>query len=266
MISILIIVPTLNSYKLLAPLVESLQAQTLDTWRLVFIDGPSNQAHRNWLELVCLRDPRFQWRTQEDIEGGIFGAMNQGFSIAKHSDDWLLFWGSDDRAASPFCLERAARILMNCNKASLMPDMLVCSGIYFSSKDSDDNSNARDYTRRSRFVWRSSYAFSLFCGSTPPHQATLIGPGARRKQNRYDTRYLLAADLDFFLSLSRFSDLNVVVNDLDLVLMGDSGVSAKQNRRRLSEVIRAYRQRFGFRWLIPFMFRYVQRIHSTFIL
>lgn len=266
MISILIIVPTLNSYKLLPPLVESLQAQTLDTWRLMFIDGPSNQAHRNWLELLCLQDPRFQWRAQEDIEGRIFGAMNQGFSLANHTDDWLLFWGSDDRAASPFCLERAARRLMDCKAGFHIPDMLVCSGIYFSSKSSHDNANAHDYTRRSRFAWRFSYALSLFFGSTPPHQATLIGPGARKKQNRYDTSYFLAADLDFFLSLSRFPDINVIVEDLDLVLMGDSGVSALQNKRRIGEVIRAYRQRFGFRWLVPFLLRYVQRVHSTFSL
>lgn len=266
MISILIIVPTLNSYKLLPPLVESLQAQTLHTWRLIFIDGPSNETHRNWLDLVCLQDPRFEWRPQEDIEGGIFGAMNQGFSLAKHTDDWLLFWGSDDRAASPYCLERAAQILVNCSGASHTPDMLVCSGIYFSSKNSDVHSNVHDYTRRSRFVWRYSYALSLFCGSTPPHQATLFGPGTRRKQNRYDTGYLLAADLDFFLNLSRFRDIEVIVDDLDLVLMGDSGISAKQNKRRLREVIRAYRQRFGLNWLIPFMLRYAQRVFSMFVL
>ncbi|MEY4353083.1 MAG: hypothetical protein RLZZ609_1324 [Cyanobacteriota bacterium] len=264
MIRILIIVPTLNSHKLLPPLVESLKSQTLDTWRVVFIDGPSNKAHRTWLEFLCLQDPRFQWVAQNDNDRGIFGAMNQGFSLAENTNDWLLFWGSDDRAASPSCLEEAARRLMKYDKISGRPDMLVCSGIYFSSKYSDNNLNTNDYTRRSRFVWRFSYVSSLFYGSTPPHQATLIGPGARSKRNKYDTSYCLAADLNYFLNLSKFADINVVVEDLDLVLMGDSGVSAMQSKRRLREVMRAYRQRFGLKWWIPFLLRYVQRIHSTF--
>ncbi|MFN9531145.1 MAG: glycosyltransferase [Cyanobacteriota bacterium] len=264
MISILIIVPTLNSYKLLPPLVDSLKSQTLDTWRVIFIDGPSNKAHRTWLEFVCLHDPRFQWVAQNDTEGGIFGAMNQGFSIAEHTNDWLLFWGSDDRATSPSCLEEAARKLMICDKASDIPDILVCSGIYFSSRNSHNIIKTRDYTRTSRFAWRSSYISSLFYGSTPPHQATLIGPGARSRQNKYDTSYLLAADLNYFLNLSKFSDIKVLVHDLDLVLMGDSGISAKQSKRRLREVMRAYRQRFGLKWWIPFLLRYVQRIQSAF--
>jgi glycosyltransferase involved in cell wall biosynthesis len=261
MISILIIVPTLNSYKILPPLVDSLQRQTLDCWRVMFIDGPSHQVHRNWLEQLCTEDPRFQWQAQVDIDGGIYGAMNQGFLIADRSIDWILFWGSDDRASSPWCLERAVNRLNQSGLTDAKPDLLVCTGRYFSSEDSGEK-RIDKYTRRSRFNMRHGYAKSMFLGSTPPHQATLIGVKARQRLHRYDTSLRLASDLNYFLELSRFADIDVLVEDLDLVLMGDSGVSAQQNSRRIQEVMKVYKRRFGFWWWIPFLLRYLQRLKT----
>lgn len=262
MISILIIIPTLNSYKSLPSLVQSLQAQTLQQWRVLFIDGPSEQNHRDWLKRLCQEDPRFQWQVQSDINSGIYGAMNQGFANADPDSDWILFWGSDDMAASTSCLEQVAFKLEEFYEGRNSPDLYICTGKYFSSDMKNKTNDPLVYTRLSRFIWRNSFEKSLFCGSSPPHQATLIGPNAREKLNEYDTTFRLAADLDYFLRISRFQDLKVIVDNIEIVLMGDSGVSAKQNNRRLSEVIRAYRTRFRGRWWIPFSLRYLQRFQS----
>ena len=54
--SILIIVPTLNSYKILPNLVNSLKKQTSDFWRLLFIDGDSNDKHKNYLDSLCSKE------------------------------------------------------------------------------------------------------------------------------------------------------------------------------------------------------------------
>ena len=53
-------------------------------------------------------------------------------------------------------------------------------------------------------------------------------------------------------------------SDLELVHMGDGGVSGQQTRRRLAEVRRAYQRAFGIFWAVPFLLRYGQRILSRF--
>ena len=89
--SLLIIVPTLNSYELLPRLVSSLQEQTMRDWRLLLIDGPSGSDHREWLHLCFATDLRCSWVEQVSQHQGIFGAMSQGFAAA-HPEDWVLFW------------------------------------------------------------------------------------------------------------------------------------------------------------------------------
>ena len=129
------------------------------------------------------------------------------------------------------------------------PDLVVCRGHY-------------ENGRASVFRWRHSYRRSLFLGSTPPHQATAIGPGARRRLPGYSEGFRLSADLDHFLRLSAFPDLRVERLDLELVGMGSGGVSGVQTRRRLEEVRRAYRRAFGAAWPVPYLLRYGQRLLS----
>jgi glycosyltransferase involved in cell wall biosynthesis len=264
MISVLVIVPTLNSYKLLPGLVSSLRDQTLNCWRVVFIDGASGSFHQEWLDLLCKEDSRFQWEPQGEDERGIFGAMNQGFRLAR-PNEWVLFWGSDDRAASSTVMEKASHEITKMLETGCQPDLYVCAGRYFSIDNTGYNDKTT-YTRQSRFLWFGSLRKSLLWGSTPPHQATLFGPAARNKISSYALGFRLAADLDYFLRLSSHSNVDVVVDNYDLVFMGDSGVSASNNKRRFYEVYMAYRRTFGIRWFFPFVMRYLQRIQSILFL
>jgi glycosyltransferase involved in cell wall biosynthesis len=243
-----VVVPTLDSHALLPRLVDSLQSQSWPHWRLHFIDGPSSPAHREALRRFSGVDARIRWTPQAPQEQGIFGAMNQGAAAAPPRA-WILFWGSDDWAAGSTVFERVAARLLALEGAGPTPDILVCRGLY------EDG-------RPSAFRWRHSYRRSLFLGSTPPHQATLIGPGARRRLPRYADGFRLSADLDHFLQLSANPDLGVVCLDLELVVMGSGGVSGVQTRRRLQEVRRAYRRAFGGLWPVPFLLRYAQRLLS----
>lgn len=251
---IFFVVPTLNSHRLLPRLVASLQQQTFPGWRVLFIDGPSGPEHRAYLDQLCCRDARFRWQPQEASEPGIFGAMNQGFSAAA-PHEWLLFWGSDDWAAAEDVCARAVAALA---APTPQPDLLVCRGRYVSSPPGGATPG-----RSTALRWRGTYRRSLFLGSTPPHQATLIGPSARQRLARYAPGFRLSADLDYFLQLSRWPDLRVQVLDLELVHMAPGGVSGVQHRRRLQEVRRAYRRAFGWRWPVPFLMRYLQRIISA---
>ena len=258
-LSLLILVPTLNSYFLLPRLISSLQKQSWPHWRLLFIDGLSDSAHRQWLQQCCVRESRCRWVVQDPSELGIFGAMNQGFSFAGPTD-WLLFWGSDDWAAAPTVLAEVATALETALLNGTAPDLLVCRGRY---ADALSGSLARDTVfQPAGFLDSTAYRRALLLGSTPPHQATLFGPGARQCLARYASGFRLSADLDYFLQLRRHPGLCVQCLDLELVRMADGGVSGQQTQRRLKEVRRAYRRAFGRYWWFPFLMRYLRRFTS----
>ena len=254
-----LIVPTRDSTSLLPRLVHSLKGQTVHDWRVTFIDGSNGAQHQAWLDRLCHEDGRFQWRRQSPEQPGIFAAMNEGFALAAPSD-WLLFWGSDDWAAAPDVLERLRGCLESCSQQGAPPDLLVCRGRYYRL---EEGSRPRPI-RSTAFHWRHSYRRSLLLGSTPPHQATLIGPGARGRLDRYAEGFGLSADLDYFLQLSLQPGLSLCCSDLELVHMGAGGVSGQQTRRRLAEVRRAYRRAYGTLWILPFVLRYLQKISERF--
>jgi len=252
-----LIVPTLDSHRLLPRLVTSLQRQSWPHWRVLFIDGPSGPEHQAWLEALCHRDRRFTWQPQDPALPGIFGAMNQGFRSAP-PEHWLLFWGSDDWAAGPTVLEEALKATRPSTPGGGPPDLVVCSGRYVGT----GQDRATRLGRRTAFSHCRAYRLSLFLGSTPPHQATLIGPGARHRLDHFAEPFRLSADLDYFLQLSACPELSARCLDLELVHMAEGGASGQQTRRRLQEVALAYRRAFGWLWGIPYLLRYARRLWS----
>jgi len=268
-VSLLIVVPTLNSYVLLPQLVRSLQAQSITDWRLLFIDGPSLPDHRRWLQECCDTDSRCSWVEQEPERRGIFGAMSQGFDAAG-PEDWLLFWGSDDWAASSTSL---ASLISAVNVEGEFPDLVVSGGRY---SDAVGELGRRTVFATSvisqantSLAWRdlnaATFRRCLFFGATPPHQGTLFGPGAVQRIRSYRKGLRLAADLDYFLRLSVCDPLRVRVLNLELVHMADAGVSGQQTLLRLHEVRQCYQRAFGAFWWFPFLFRYIRRLVSRFV-
>lgn len=190
--------------------------------------------------------------------------MNQGFAAAEGRASWLLFWGSDDWAGSPTVLAEAMAPLEQAAGEASWPDLLICRGRYADAQGrlgraTVFEAGSRENGKRPGHRYRRA----LWRGSTPPHQATLIGPSARRRLDRYAPGFRLSADLDYFLQLARHPDLSVQLLDLELVHMADGGVSGQQTRRRLREVHRAYRRAYGWLWWMPFLARYSQRLASA---
>ena len=185
--------------------------------------------------------------------------MNQGFAEVAHSD-WLLFWGSDDWAAGPTVLAQLVAALEHSASQGNTPDLLVCRGRYAVAAS---GALARTTEFQPAGVLATdAYRRALWFGSTPPHQATLFGPGARRRLARYAPGFRLSADLDYFLQLSLIPKLLVQSLDLELVYMADAGISSQQPQRRLREVQRAYQRSFGWLWWWPFLARYIRRVAS----
>jgi hypothetical protein len=189
--------------------------------------------------------------------------MNQGFALAAHTDicpDWLMFWGSDDWAATPTVFADVVAALRSFGPDSSKADLVVCRGRY-----ADALSGALG--RRTSFsalglLHTATFRRVLFFGSTPPHQATLFGKGARQQLNHYAHGFRLSADLDYFLQFSLIPKLLVQSLDLELVHMADAGISSQHTKRRLQEVQRAYQRSFGWLWWWPLLARYIRRVAS----
>ena len=248
--SFAIIVPTKDSSALLPGLVRSLMLQTARSWRVIFVDASSLPGEQQYLDNLVRSDSRFSLVKQVSTDTGIYGAMNIGFNLVNEAE-WALFWGSDDWVATPDSLQ----LLLN-NLVEQQCDLLVCRGRYMRSKPD----GAFTIDRATSFRWFFSYRLSLLLGSTPPHQCTLIGPGARRLLPQYNDKYRIAADLDYFLTLARYSSCRVRKSKVLLVSIAVGGISGLQHRLRFHEVSAASRNALSAFWMIPFQLRYLQRL------
>jgi hypothetical protein len=221
---------------------------------VILVDASSLPGERLFIEELVRADSRFSWVPQPADGSGIYGAMNIGFHLLEPKE-WVLFWGSDDWASTPRSLQEALSepSIQDC-------DLLVCRGRYVRPEPE----GAQHLDRATSFRWILSYRLSLFLGSTPPHQCTLIGPGARRLLDRYDVQFRIAADLDYFLHLARCRSCRVRTSPALLIDIGVGGVSGVEHRRRFQEVTVAYRRAFSLFWLIPFLMRYFQRLATLF--
>ena len=254
-----IIVPTLNSYKILINLVNSIESQTWKKWEVIFVDGDSNQDHINYLRELCNKDKRFTFYRQSKSKTGIFGAMNQGIEIID-KNSWFLFLGSDDKLRDDFTLEK-----LNITINSLGPkniDLLVCRGIYFNIKkniytrDAYFTNNNRDY-----LLNHEEYKKLIFKGYTPPHQTTLFNGQSKIISERYNEDFRIAADLELFCRLAQSrKNLSIATIKLETIIISTGGISNINHFLRLKEVIKCYLIYFKFNLFFPFFCRYYNRL------
>ena len=253
-----IIVPTLNSYKILINLVDSIKSQTWNNWEVFFVDGESNHNHTNYLKKLCFGDKRFLFYKQSKTYKGIFGAMNQGIEIID-KNSWFLFLGSDDKLRDNYTLEKL-NIKIN-SFGSNNIDLLICRGIY-----SDIRNN--NYTRDAYFINKKndsilnleSYKKLIFKGFTPPHQTTLFNGNSEIISEKYNENFKVAADLEFFCRLAQSKKKLCIANvPLEIICISTGGVSNKNHFLRVKEVILCYLKYFKFRFIFPFFRRYYNR-------
>lgn len=254
------VIPTLNSWKTLPNLIDSLQSQKYKNWRVLFVDGESNQSHKNFLQELNNHDSRFNIINETKKDKGIYGAMNDGFLYAEDYE-WIFFIGSDDFLASPNVL---FEINNSIKKINLDLDLFICKSAYLYEKQRNIKRISSFFNTKKNLVFFDSkkYRKLLFLGFTPPHQSTFFSPKLRKLINEYNTNFQLAADLDYFLNLKKFNHLKIAVFDFLSVKMSDQGISGKLTRKRLCEVFLAYRKAYGFLWILPFTLRYINRIKS----
>jgi len=205
-IRIKIIVPTYNSYKKLGRLVSSLFFQTFQNWELVFVDGDSTKKHKDALLKYSMQDERISILSQEVSNRGIFGAMNQGFSLPD-SNSWIFFWGSDDWLPHQNVLYDVVSRIKKIGDKNKICDLLICNARYA-------NYQSQKLLRKSKFYFFRNFRFSMFLGFSPPHQACLISPSLKKYLNSFDENLSLSADLSYFLEISNKKDLSIQLFDM----------------------------------------------------
>ena len=260
---ILIIIPTLNSYKILNKLIDSLNNQSYKEWRAIFVDGRSDQKHKKWLMNKCNNNNSFKYLQQNQKSKGIYGAMNDGFKQAS-KDEWIFFWGSDDWAFSNKSFEILSNQIMNEIRLKSTPSIIISKAIYVKKNGNKTGriSQFRNHGIIKNTISTKKFRNALFWGSVPPHQGALIGPEAHKILNSYSNKYQLASDLDYFLRISQINRLKIKLSEEIIVCLSEGGISGKQNLKRSKEVFFLYFKYFNKFWFIPFFSRYIKRLYS----
>ena len=252
------VVPTLNTYLILPKLIKSIKDQSWKKWSLSFVDGQSTPEHHKWLINTCKQDSRLKVLKQEKKFKGIFGAMNQGIENIEENE-WILFWGSDDWAASSDVLKT---ITDKVNSYSNKFDLVVCKGKYVDNKSRGFSRDSNFFNNKfANILNKRSFREKLFFGMTPPHQATLFSSRALKKLSVFSDRLMLASDLDYFLKFSQIKNISILVINIHLVNMSTSGISTQKNKLRLKEVFFSYKNSFGVFFITPLIMRYVRKIY-----
>lgn len=250
---LLIIVPTLNSYKLLTRLVNSLKRQTSKEWSVLFVDGESNKRHKLWLDNTCKNDNRFNWIQQSNFKNGIYGAMNTGIQDKKEFS-WLLFWGSDDWCSSSEVVSNLLNELNQEKKSGNEIDLFINKARYYSK----NLKRGRDF--KFKFI-SQNLKKSLFFGEVPAHQGVVFN--SRLFQNNlYLNQLRIASDLEFFLRLSQ-KNIDVKYSNKTIVNMLEGGTSQKFFIKKIKEVISIYINYFGILFIVPFTMRYFKKIFNA---
>ena len=256
---ILFVIPTLNSYYLLPRLVKSIQRQTFKNWQILFIDGESNDIHKKWINDFCSKEKKARIIYQDKNNPGIYGAMNIGFKEAK-DNEWILFWGSDDWAASKHILQDIFLTLIDLNSINNLPSLLFLQGNYISNKNFKKTRKTL-INLPQKLIWCKELRRNLFFGKIPPHQTTLFGPDIRSIKSEYNIKYKLAADMDYFLSITKSKDMTCFYAPITIVNLLEGGISNKMNILRLQEVFEIYFKNFGIYSIFPFLLRYLRKIY-----
>lgn len=259
--SLLLIVPIKNSSNLVIDFINRIKLQSFKNWNVILIDGNSEKKHINRIKDKIKNQKKFLLVKQDKKNLGIYGAMNMGIKLAKENQ-WLMFWGSDDRPSNHYVFENIMQFI-NQNLDLIKTrenNLVICKANYFDLEE-------KKFIRRSLFAMNNKkeilikekeFLKRLFLGECPPHQATLFK--INKNDFLYSTRYFLAADLDLFLKLAFFKEIQIFTSKIDLVKIGHGGISSRKNRQRFYEVFSIYKKYFNYFLFIPFLLRYLRRL------
>lgn len=200
-----------NDVQHLKETIGSVLAQNCEAVEYILIDGGSTDGT---LEVIKSYQDRIDYWVSEKDQG-IYDAMNKGVDLATGS--WIIFMNSGDRFYKDDTLLRCSQHMLGTGTKFLFGDMVSDYGSFLKYRKAKPLSK-------------------ILRGMCFSHQSVFI-EAAYHKSNKYDLRYSLAADYDFFLKAyvkgHSFSYLNEAVS-----LTSVQGVSDRDRFKVISQ----YRQ------------------------
>ena len=255
-ITFLFIVPTLNSYKKLHKLINSLTNQTYVSWRCILVDGDSNEKHKKWVESIVKKDQRFISINENKNQRGIYPAMSKGYESA-FKNDWIIFLGSDDWLSSRNVISSLAESISKNSFKKI--DLLISSTDLVNPKT---KKISRSHPVKSDiFVERERFLKLLFFGFMPNHQSLCFSYDLLGTLMPYSEDFDFASDNELILKLSLCKKFKrILFCTQKTINIEAGGISSKFILKRTLEVAKIYFRYYKFKFFIPFSLRYINRI------
>ncbi len=255
-ISFLFIVPTLNSYKKLPKLVNSLTKQIHKEWRCILVDGNSKEQHKTWLKNLCDKDKRFIKINEDEKQGGIYGAMSKGYDFALDKE-WIIFLGSDDWFSSNKSLNYLSNFIFENYKNEIK---LIISNADFIN-EANKKVKISQRVKFPKIVNQTMFYHMLFFGYMPYHQSLCFSKDILETLMPYSNKFDLASDADLIIRLSFSKKLKkIFFLNKKCINIGAGGISSKYFFKRTYEVFKIYFRYYNSLFLIPFIIRYLKKL------
>ena len=261
-VNFLIIVPTYNSYKNLEELVSSLKSQIYKNWKVIFIDAPSNENHKNWLKTCAKSDSRFSVVEERKDSRGIFPAMSYGVEFA-NNNEWIIFLGSDDWFSSNKSLITIKRKILFFQETKINPKLFIFGTQFL--KEKSKRIIRYDSFPNIKFSTNIELSKLIFFGYVPTHQSLCFSSDLIKKIMPYSLNYLLAGDLDIIFKMLDIEKFDIAFIKDKLVNIQSGGISSKLLFTRLKEVLIIYFEYYKYIFVIPFFLRYFRKFLSRII-
>ena len=255
-ISFLVIVPTLNSYKKLPKLVNSLTKQIHKDWRCIFVDGNSNKKHKIWIKNLCDKDKRFIKINEKSSKRGIYNAMNKGYEFAMDKE-WIIFLGSDDWFSSKESLINLSYSI--CENYNNEINLIISNTDFINHKNKKVTRSQK--FKLSKLCNQKDFYYYLFFGNMPFHQSLCFSKEILEILMPYSNEFDLASDADLIIRLSIYKKLkNIFFLNKKSINIGTGGISSRYIFKRTYEVFRIYSRYYNYLFLIPFLIRYLKKL------
>ncbi len=209
LITLSIVIPTLNNYALLQKCVDSIANQSFKNFEVWIIDGGSTDGTLEFLESL---PSRFKYISETDT--GIYNAMNKG--VVRAAGEWLYFLGADD--------------ILNSN------EVLSVVNHHFNGENKILLGNIRMDSTVNKKILHSSFNYMLWIKNSIHHQGAFYHKSIFENR-RYDESLKVLADYKLNLELLK-AQLPHKQIDKTIARCGTHGISKKYNWSLYQEEIR----------------------------